>query len=71
MPEAPHPLAAFDALPDEARVSIKTVAALFGVSNSTVWRRIRAGELPAPKRFGARTTRWRVGDLRQVMRNDA
>lgn len=70
MAEVQHLLAAFDDLPNEARVPVKTVAALFGVSTSTVWRRVRDGALPAPESLGARTRRWRVGALRQVMRSD-
>ena len=38
----------FDELPDSAHVDIGVVAALLGVSPSTVHRRIAEGKLPAP-----------------------
>jgi predicted DNA-binding transcriptional regulator AlpA len=53
----------FDALPASAKVSVKVVAAREGVSPVTVWRRAKAGLLPAPVKVGG-TTRWLVGELR-------
>jgi predicted DNA-binding transcriptional regulator AlpA len=53
----------FDLLPDVALVRQPTVQALFGVSHSTLWRRVRSGALPQPVKVGA-ATRWRVGELR-------
>ncbi len=53
----------FDALPSDARVSVGTVAAVFDVSEPTVWRWTRKGLLPKPERRGG-TTRWKVGEIK-------
>jgi predicted DNA-binding transcriptional regulator AlpA len=71
-PTSPHlhpMLSAFDELPDSAFVPLIVVCALFGCSSATVWRRVRAGQLVPPHRIGLRTTRWRVGDLRNELTN--
>jgi predicted DNA-binding transcriptional regulator AlpA len=56
-------LEGFDKLPDSAKVPVQVVAAREGVSPVTVWRRVKAGLLPAPVKVGG-TTRWIVGELR-------
>jgi predicted DNA-binding transcriptional regulator AlpA len=67
MPRLPTPnLKAFSDAPDDARVRLNTVTALFGVSSNTVWRRVKAGLIPAPhKDVGA--TYWKAGDLRRAL----
>lgn len=67
MPRLPAPdLKAFADAPDDARVRLNTVTALFGVSPNTVWRRVKAGLIPAPRKdVGA--TYWTVGDLRRAL----
>lgn len=65
MPRLPAPdLKAFADAPDDARVRLNTVIALFGVSGNTVWRRVKAGQFPAPRKDGG-CTFWRVGDVRR------
>lgn len=59
-------LSRFADLPDEAHVEVAIVESLFGVSRSTVDRRVKSGELPAPKKFG-RSTRFNVGALRRAL----
>ncbi|MFJ1214518.1 helix-turn-helix transcriptional regulator [Burkholderia pyrrocinia] len=59
-------LVSFDYLPDSAHVDVRTVAGLYGCSVPTVWRRVAAELIPAPKKFG-HTTRWNVGELRAVL----
>jgi predicted DNA-binding transcriptional regulator AlpA len=54
---------AFGKLPDEAKVSVRVVAAIEGVSPVTIWRRCAAGLLPPPTKDGG-TSRWIVGALR-------
>lgn len=56
----------FETAPDTAKVRVNTVAALFAVSVPTVWRRARAGLIPAPHKIGG-TTVWNVGDLRKSL----
>lgn len=63
----PDALRHFDSLPAAAHVRQPVVEALFGISASTVWRRVQAGTLPKPFKHGPRTTTWRVGDLRDVL----
>jgi len=60
-------LEAFDDLPDSAFVALPVVCVLFGCAPATVWRRVSAGELVAPHRFGKRTSRWNVGQLRAAL----
>jgi predicted DNA-binding transcriptional regulator AlpA len=57
-------LALFDSLPDCALVAIPIVCAVKGRSSASVWRDVAAGRIAKPVRVGARSTRWRVGDLR-------
>ncbi len=68
-----HPTARqFDALPDEAFVRLnqlvrhpKNPAPVLPFSASSVWRMVKAGTLPAPVKLSAKTTCWRVRDIRQ------
>jgi predicted DNA-binding transcriptional regulator AlpA len=63
----PDALRNFDSLPDSANVRLPVVAALFACADVTVWRRVKAGALPAPRKLGARVTAWNVGELRSVL----
>lgn len=60
----PASLSGFDSMPDSAFVNVGTVAALLGCSANTVWRRAKAGTLPAPIKTGQQSTRWKVGAIR-------
>jgi predicted DNA-binding transcriptional regulator AlpA len=51
-------------LPDEAQVSVKTIAALTGNGVSTIWRYAKNPDFPKPTKLSARCTRFRVGDVR-------
>lgn len=55
-------------LPDEALVSVKTVAKLYESGISTIWARVKRKELPAPVKIG-RSTRWRLGEIRAAMQS--
>jgi predicted DNA-binding transcriptional regulator AlpA len=59
----------WEALPDSAFIPLPVVCALFGCSPATVWRRVRSGDLVAPKKIGAGTTRWQVADIRRELIN--
>lgn len=61
-------VAAFQTLPDDARTKLPVVCAIFGISPATVWRKTKAGALPAPHKWG-RGTFWRVGDLRRALQS--
>lgn len=63
-----HPaLLGFDSLPDSSFVPLPVVCSLFSCSPATAWRRVKSGQLVAPHKLGLRTTRWNVGQLRQVL----
>ena len=57
----------FDTLPDSANVRLPIVMALYGVSSATVWRNIKNGNIPKPRKLTSRTTVFNVGDLRNAL----
>lgn len=62
----------FDRLPDSAFVSEHVVRGLWGgISRDTVWAWVKKGQLPQPHKIGEQMTRWRVGELRAALRNNA
>lgn len=61
----------FPSLPDCALVDARVVCPLYGISKATLWRRISQGLVPQPMKLSARSTRWRVGDLRKHLREVA
>lgn len=52
----------------EARLNIKIVGELMGVSEATVRRKVAAGVFPAPIKDGARCTRWVAADVMEHLR---
>ncbi len=60
-------LADFDSLPDAAHVRLPVVQALYACSDETIRRRVKAGQIPAPRKLGPRLTAWNVGDLRRAL----
>ena len=63
----PDALKNFDSLPDSANVRQPVVQGLFGCSSATVWRNVKKGIIPAPKKLSERVTAWNVGDLRKAL----
>ena len=63
----PDALKNFDSLPDSANVRQPVVQALIGCSSATVWRMVKRGALPAPRKLSSRITTWNVGDLRKTL----
>ena len=63
----PDALRNFDSLPDSANVRQPVVEGLFSCSPATIWRMVKRGTLPAPKKLSERVTAWNVGDLRKVL----
>ena len=57
----------FDELPSSGFVRLPVVVSLLGVSPATVWRNVKNGNLPKPKKLTPRTTVWNVGELREAM----
>jgi predicted DNA-binding transcriptional regulator AlpA len=56
-----------DSFPDCGFIAAHTLAAMLGVSQVTVWRWSKAGKLPAPRKLGANTTRFNVGEVRAAL----
>jgi len=67
--DIPAALQHFDKLPDSATVGSDVVAGLYnGVTQVTLWRWVKAGLIPAPRKIGAsRLNGWRVGELRAAL----
>lgn len=59
----------FDSLPDSAHVRLPIVQALFACSPASVWRGVKAGRIPKPRKLSPRTTCWLVGELRSALAN--
>ena len=66
----PDALRNFDALPDAGYVRLPVVVALFASSPATVWRRVKRGTLPAPRKLSEAVTAWNVGELRKALRGE-
>ena len=63
----PDALKNFDSLPDSANVRQPVVEWLYSCSSATVWRNVKKGIIPAPKKLSERVTAWNVGDLRKAL----
>ena len=63
----PDALKNFDSLPNSANVRQPTVEGLYGCSAATVWRMVKRGTLPAPRKLSDRVTAWNVGELREAL----
>lgn len=66
----PDTLKNFDDLPNSAYVRQPVVEVLYACSPATVWRGVKSGHIPAPKKLSPRTTAWNVGDLRQSLNSN-
>ncbi len=63
----PDALTNYESLPESAHVRLPVVQALVGCSSATVWRMVKRGTLPAPRKLSERVTAWNVGDLRKAL----
>jgi len=63
----PDALTNYDSFPDSAHVRLPVVQALYGCSSATIWRMVKRGTLPAPRKLSERVTAWNVGDLRKAL----
>lgn len=57
----------FDSLPDSANVRLPVVMQIYGVSAASIWRGVKAGTIPRPRKLTPRTTTWLVGELRRAL----
>ncbi len=54
-------------LPQEGFVRLPQVLAVIPVSKTNFWNGIKTGKYPQPVKIGARTTAWRVEDIRELI----
>ena len=55
--------------PGRRLVSAKQVMARMGWSRTTLWRRVRAGEFPAPVKTGLKSVDWFEDEVDEVQEN--
>ena len=60
VPQQPATTPALNAL-----LRLSDVSRLFGVSRSTIYKRMAAGDFPKPLRISERSVRWRMADLQE------
>ena len=58
----------FSLLPDDAMLDVRVVSIILNRSVASIWRDAKCGRLANPIRIGARSARWRVGDVRNALR---
>lgn len=55
----------FEQLPERGYIRQKLlIPHLVPFSNATLWRRVKAGEFPAPKKLSPRITAWRIEEVK-------
>lgn len=52
-------------IPTEGFVRLPQVLMMFPVSRTNLWRMVKSGAFPQPKKIGPRTTVWDVQELRE------
>lgn len=55
----------FSILPAEGFVRLPQVLFMFPISRTNIWRMVKNGSFPQPKKIGPRTTVWDVQELRE------
>ena len=58
-------------LPDDTLIPEKYVLPMVGVSRTSWWRGVKSGVYPAPIQLGKRLNRWRLGTIRNIVRQAA
>lgn len=58
-------------LPEVGYLRLKQVLSIFPVGKSTWWEGVRSGRFPKPVRLSARTSAWRVEDIRALIERTA
>jgi len=54
-------------LPQVGFIRINDILSVFPVSKSTWWAGVKSGRYPQPVKLSARTTAWRVTDIRKLI----
>lgn len=60
-----HITSSFDQLPDGAYMRQPQVLEVVPFSAPTLWRKVRAGTFPQPKKLSERVTAWSAGQVRE------
>lgn len=60
----PEALRDFDQLPDSAYIRLPIIQRLYGVSAATIWRGVKNGTIPKPRKLSERCTAWSVKAVR-------
>lgn len=63
------PSIAFNDLPDIAMIQVGPLINfnVLPYSATTIWRKCRSGEFPAPIKMSSGITAWKVGDIRKYL----
>ncbi len=54
-------------MPQEGFIRQPVVLKVLGISQSTLWRKIKAGVYPRPVKLSPRLSAWRVKDIRALI----
>ena len=63
LPKQPH----YGTLPVTGFIRLADLRKILPVSDSTIWRRVRAGTMPAPVKLSEKVTAWRVEEIRAFL----
>jgi prophage regulatory protein len=55
---------------EDCLLNVKQVAKKVTFSVRKIWRDVAAGEFPKPKKFGAKTTRWRESEIENFLHGE-
>ena len=63
------PSITFNDLPDMAMIQVRPLInfKVLPYSATTIWRKCRSGEFPAPIKMSSGITAWKVGDIRKYL----
>lgn len=63
------PSVTFNDLPDMAMIQVRPLInfKVLPYSATTIWRKCRSGEFPAPIKMSSGITAWKVGDIRKYL----
>ena len=62
-----HEFNHFDDYPNSAFIKVESFAMLMSVSRTTIWRAVKNGEIPAPKKISGRSIGFNVGEIRTYL----
>ena len=54
-------------LPETGFISLKEILKVYPVGKSTWWAGCKSGRFPKPVKLGAKTTAWKVEDIRELI----